>query len=172
MWFAHRLNDWSKLAKERVKRATGDQGDTDTNLSDSKTCSTSSEDGSTQRDSQKSANSSFEVQSPFSLAEVHWSLPQECNAKNNSPQSTTVLQHQSKSFPPRHLQRTSSISSESSIENLHQVRWERWKKIEVFDELFTRRNRIVCSCFSLFTATWIVTADKVFRALSWRWPRC
>lgn len=64
MWFAHRLNDWSKLAKERVKRATGDPGDQDSsaNLSDSKT-STSSDDGSTQKDSQKSANSSFEVQS-------------------------------------------------------------------------------------------------------------
>lgn len=124
MWFAHRLNDWSKLAKERVKRATGDQGDPDTNLSDSKTCSTSSDDG--QRDSQKSANSSFEVQSPFEMtrSEVHcsWSLSQESNVKNNSPQSSSsVLQHQSKSFPPRHLQRTSSISSESSIENLHQV---------------------------------------------------
>lgn len=60
MWFAHRLNDWSKLAKERVKRATGD-GDQDstTNLS------TSSDDGSTQKDSQMSANSSFEVRWRF-----------------------------------------------------------------------------------------------------------
>lgn len=48
---------------------------------------------------------------------------QECSVKNNSPQSASVLQHQSKSFPPRHLQRTSSISSESSIENLQQVKW-------------------------------------------------
>lgn len=46
---------------------------------------------------------------------------QECSVKNNSPQSSSILQHQSKSFPPRHLQRTSSISSESSLENLHQV---------------------------------------------------
>ncbi|CRL00361.1 CLUMA_CG013632, isoform A [Clunio marinus] len=107
MWFAHRLNDWSKLAKERVKRATGDSMEQDStpNLSDSKT-STSSDDGSMQRESQKSANSSFE----------------ECNVKTNSPQSSAVLQHQSKSFPPRHLQRTSSISSESSLENLHQQR--------------------------------------------------
>lgn len=61
LWFAHRLNDWSKLAKERVKRATDGSQDSTTNLSDSK----SSDDGSTQKDSQKSANSSFEVQSSF-----------------------------------------------------------------------------------------------------------
>lgn len=127
MWFAHRLNDWSKLAKERVKRATGD-GDQDspTSLNEPKT-STSSDEGSGQKDSQKSANSSFEVQSsPYELSQriskVHCSLLQECNVKNNSPQSASVLQHQSKSFPPRHLQRTSSISSESSLENLQQVR--------------------------------------------------
>lgn len=64
LWFAHRLNDWSKIAKERVKRATDSSQDSSTNLSDSKT-STSSDDG--QKDSQKSANSSFEVQSPFFL---------------------------------------------------------------------------------------------------------
>lgn len=61
VWFAHRLNDWSKLAKERVKRATDSSQDSTTNLSEK--TSTSSDDGSTQKDSQKSANSSFEVQS-------------------------------------------------------------------------------------------------------------
>lgn len=61
LWFAHRLNDWSKLAKERVKRATDGSQDSTTNLSEK--TSTSSDDGSTQKDSQKSANSSFEVQS-------------------------------------------------------------------------------------------------------------
>ena len=79
LWFAHRLNDWSKLAKERVKRATDGSQDSTTNLSDSKT-STSSDDGSMQRDSQKSTNSSFEVQSShlnqiffFLFMEVHCS---------------------------------------------------------------------------------------------------
>lgn len=67
LWFAHRLNDWSKIAKERVKRATDSSQDSSTNLSDSKT-STSSDDG--QKDSQKSANSSFEVQSPFFVFRV------------------------------------------------------------------------------------------------------
>jgi hypothetical protein len=60
LWFAHRLNDWSKLAKERVKRATDGSPDSSSNISESKN-STSSDDGSLQRDSQKSANSSFEV---------------------------------------------------------------------------------------------------------------
>lgn len=64
LWFAHRLNDWSKLAKERVKRATDGSQDSTTNLSDSKTSASSDDGGSTQKDS-KSANSSFEVQSPF-----------------------------------------------------------------------------------------------------------
>lgn len=57
LWFAHRLNDWSKLAKERVKRATDGSPDSTTDARNS----TSSDDGSLQRDSQKSANSSFEV---------------------------------------------------------------------------------------------------------------
>lgn len=60
LWFAHRLNDWSKLAKERVKRATDGSQDSTSNLSEK--TSTSSDDGSTQKE-QKSANSSFEVQS-------------------------------------------------------------------------------------------------------------
>lgn len=79
--------------------------------------------------------------------QVHCS--QESNVKNNSPQSSSVvLQHQSKSFPPRHLQRTSSISSESSVENLHQVRWWCTKKKE--NELFTNCNHIWLSfCFLL-----------------------
>ena len=127
-WFAMsaRVVDWSKLAKERVKRATDSSQDSTTNLSEK--TSTSSDDCSTQRDSQKSANSSFEVQSflheGFVFAiKVHCPLFQDCNVKTISPQSSSssVLQHQSKSFPPRHLQRTSSISSESSLENLHQV---------------------------------------------------
>lgn len=123
MWFAHRLNDWSKLAKERVKRATDGSQDSTSNLSEK--TSTSSEDGSTQRE-QKSANSSFEVQSslygsPHTPLKFIVRFLQESSVKTNSPQSSSVLQHQSKSFPPRHLQRTSSISSESSIENLHQV---------------------------------------------------
>lgn len=123
LWFAHRLNDWSKLAKERVKRATDSSQDSSSNLSEK--TSTSSEDGSMQKE-QKSANSSFEVQSsffcsPYTQLKFNVRFLQESSIKTNSPQSTSVLQHQSKSFPPRHLQRTSSISSESSIENLHQV---------------------------------------------------
>lgn len=59
MWFAHRLNDWSKLAKERVRRATDGSQDSTTNLSEKN--STSSDDGALPKDSQKSANSSFEV---------------------------------------------------------------------------------------------------------------
>lgn len=118
-----RLCDWSKLAKERVKRATDGSPDSTSNLSDSKII-----DGPSQKDSQKSANSSFEVQSShynFSSFIAHESSLlafQECSVKTTSPQSSSGLQHQSKSFPPRHLQRTSSISSESSLENL-QVRY-------------------------------------------------
>lgn len=129
MWFAHRLNDWSKLAKERVKRATDGSQDSATERSEK--TSTSSDDGSMQRDSQKSANSSFEVQSSFYDFFFRFFTTkfivrfQDCNVKTTSPSSSlsssSVLQHQSKSFPPRHLQRTSSISSESSLENLHQV---------------------------------------------------
>lgn len=58
MWFAHRLNDWSKLAKERVKKATESTGDSP---SLSERTSTSSDDNLTPKDIQKSANSSFEV---------------------------------------------------------------------------------------------------------------
>lgn len=69
MWFACRLNDWSKLAKERVKRATDGSQDSTTNLSEK--TSTSSDDGSTpQKDSQKSANSSFEVFYDFFLFSI------------------------------------------------------------------------------------------------------
>ena len=63
MWFAHRLNDWSKLAKERVRRATDGSQDSTTNLSEKN--STSSDDGMQPKDSQKSANSSFEVRETF-----------------------------------------------------------------------------------------------------------
>lgn len=59
MWFAHRLNDWSKLAKERVKRATDSTQDSQSNLSER--TSTSSDDNLTQKEVAKSANSSFEV---------------------------------------------------------------------------------------------------------------
>jgi hypothetical protein len=59
MWFAHRLNDWSKLAKERVKRATDSSQDSQSNLSERN--STSSDDNLPQKDLPKSANSSFEV---------------------------------------------------------------------------------------------------------------
>jgi hypothetical protein len=59
MWFAHRLNDWSKLAKERVKRATDSSQDSQSNLSER--TSTSSDDNLPQKDIAKSANSSFEV---------------------------------------------------------------------------------------------------------------
>lgn len=59
-WFAHRLDSWSKIAREKVKRAA-DLNDSPTN--------TSSDDGSlasiqkeNSKDTQKSASSSFEVQ--------------------------------------------------------------------------------------------------------------
>lgn len=62
-WFAHRLDSWSKIAREKVKRAADLNNDSPTN--------TSSDDGSTStlasmqkensKDTQKSASSSFEV---------------------------------------------------------------------------------------------------------------
>lgn len=59
-WFAHRLDSWSKIAREKVKRAA-DLNESPTN--------TSSDDGSIsnvasmqKENSQKSASSSFEVE--------------------------------------------------------------------------------------------------------------
>jgi hypothetical protein len=66
-WFAHRLDSWSKIAREKVKRAA------DLNNEQSPT-NTSSDDGSTSttpvqkdnsKDAQKSASSSFEVSFEF-----------------------------------------------------------------------------------------------------------
>jgi hypothetical protein len=59
-WFAHRLDSWSKIAREKVKRAADLNNESPTN--------TSSEDGSPSatsiqkdKDAAKSASSSFEV---------------------------------------------------------------------------------------------------------------
>ena len=53
----------------------------------------------------------FSYLSPF----LRISIQESSIKSSSSPQSTSsTLQHQSKSFPPRHLQRTSSISSEVS----------------------------------------------------------
>jgi hypothetical protein len=62
-WFAHRLDSWSKIAREKVKRAADLNNESPTN--------TSSDDGSgsfasmqkeNSKDTQKSASSSFEVE--------------------------------------------------------------------------------------------------------------
>ena len=61
-WFAHRLDSWSKIAREKVKRAADLNNESPTN--------TSSDDGSpsaisiqkdNSKDASKSASSSFEV---------------------------------------------------------------------------------------------------------------
>lgn len=62
LWFAHRLDSWSKLAKERVKKAadTDSNNESPSRLSEPKTSTSSDESPSAQKDSQKSS-SSFEV---------------------------------------------------------------------------------------------------------------
>lgn len=125
-WFTHRLDSWSKIAREKVKRAADLNNESPTN--------TSSDDGSPSatsiqkdKDAPKSASSSFEVNFYIFFFSHCVSLNFCVTLKepygkgsplSSSPSPSIVLQHQSKSFPPRHLARTSSISSESSVENL------------------------------------------------------
>jgi hypothetical protein len=68
-WFAHRLDSWSKIAREKVKRAAdlnNEQSPTNTSSDDGSTSTTSVQKDNS-KDAQKSASSSFEVSLEFPL---------------------------------------------------------------------------------------------------------
>lgn len=61
-WFAHRLDSWSKIAREKVKRAADLNNESPTNTSDDGSTSTvASLQKENSKETQKSASSSFEV---------------------------------------------------------------------------------------------------------------
>lgn len=60
-WFAHRLDSWSKIAREKVKRAADLNNESPTNTSDDGSTSTISIQKDNSKDTSKSASSSFEV---------------------------------------------------------------------------------------------------------------
>lgn len=65
-WFAHRLDSWSKIAREKVKRAADLNNESPTNTSSDDGSGSTSTVASMQKENsketQKSASSSFEVE--------------------------------------------------------------------------------------------------------------
>lgn len=62
-WFAHRLDSWSKIAREKVKRAADSNNESPTNTSsDDGSGSVASMQKENSKETQKSASSSFEVE--------------------------------------------------------------------------------------------------------------
>lgn len=65
-WFAHRLDSWSKIAREKVKRAADLNNESPTNTSSDDGSGSTSTVASLQKENsketQKSASSSFEVE--------------------------------------------------------------------------------------------------------------
>lgn len=62
-WFALRLDSWSKIAREKVKRAAdlNNESPTNTSSDDGSTSTTSIQKDNSSKEAQKSASSSFEV---------------------------------------------------------------------------------------------------------------